>query len=82
MVGVGIPIADDGRGRCGDDDFMAVLAGLPAGDKEYLGISKVEKRNSDVDSVTPRICFIVVDLQHVIVRYSCSFDGEIPEGIE
>ena len=62
MVGVGMPMADEGRCRCGDDDFMEVLPGLPAGDNEYLGISNVEKRSSEVDSVTPRICFMVVDL--------------------
>ena len=77
-----MPMADEGRCRCGDVDFMDVLPGLPAGDNEYFGMSKVEKRNSEVDSVTPRICFIVVDLQHVIVRHSGSFHGQISKGTE
>lgn len=61
---VGITKADDGLTicRCGEAAFIEVRGGLPPGDNEYLGISNVEKCSSAVDSVTPSICFIVVDL--------------------
>ena len=64
MFVVGNSIADDGLAvcRCGEEIFMVVRGGLPPGDNEYLGISNVEKCKSVADSVTPRICFIVVDL--------------------